>query len=133
MSVVLKTRDQVLGTATVDGPPLTFEVGQVTAREIVRARVLAEVERYNADDQPCLPHVGLLFAPPEECALNAPRRQRRQPLDAERQVEVALAAVRARRVVVIYNGEQVVDLDAPLFVTPLSEARFLRLVPLAGG
>ena len=31
------------------------------------------------------------------------------------------------------NGTQVDDLDAPLQVTPVSEARFLKLVPLVGG
>jgi hypothetical protein len=33
----------------------------------------------------------------------------------------------------MFNGVQVSDLDAPLLVTPVSEARFLRLVSLVGG
>jgi hypothetical protein len=41
--------------------------------------------------------------------------------------------VRKRRVVILFNGAQVDDLDAPLVLTPISEARFLRLVPLVGG
>jgi hypothetical protein len=33
----------------------------------------------------------------------------------------------------MFNGVQVSDIDAPLLVTPVSEARFLQLVPLVGG
>ena len=38
-----------------------------------------------------------------------------------------------RRVILIFNGIQIEDIDAPLVIMPVSEARFLRLVPLAGG
>ena len=132
MTVILKTADQIPGQGTHAGPSLCFEVGEVTAREIVRARVIEEVRRYNTDE-PRPAHVGLIAPDPREQALNAPRPARRQLLDPARQVETALAAVRAGRVVILFNGEQVRDLDAPLLVTPVSEARFLRLVPLAGG
>jgi hypothetical protein len=71
------------------------------------------------------------MAAKEECELNGPRRRRE--LDADRQVEVALEAVRMGRVIILFNGVQVEDLDADLLVTPVSEARFLRLVPLVGG
>ena len=132
MTVLLKTADQIPGQGTHTGPSLCFEVSEVTAREIVRARVIEEVLRYNTDER--LPtRVGLIALDPREQALNAPRPTRRKPLDPAQQVETALAAVRAGRVVILFNGEQVRDLDAPLLVTPVSEARFLRLVPLAGG
>ena len=131
-TVLLKTVDQVPGRGNFDGPTLSFEIGQVSARTIVRARVIEEVGRHNSDDAPPV-YVGLIVPVPQEAALNAPRRQRRQLLDAERQVDVALAAVKAGRVIILFNGEQVSDLDALLLVTPVSEARFLRLVPLAGG
>jgi hypothetical protein len=131
MSVMLKTIDQVLGART-EGPQLSFPAREVTARDIVRARVQAEVERYNKADAPS-GFVGLVTPSEQECALNGPRRERRPPLDAERQIEVALEALRKRRVILLFNGIQVEDIDAPLVITPVSEARFLRLVPLAGG
>ena len=52
MTVMLKTIDQVPGTGTVEGPQLSFQAREVTAREIVRARVDAEVARYNSDEEP---------------------------------------------------------------------------------
>jgi len=132
MTVILKTIDQVPGAPTVEGPLLSFEIGLITAREIIRARVAAEVERYNSGRQP-RQFAGLLQPPPQEQRLNPKRPELPKPLDVERQIEVALEAVRAGRVILLFNGEQVDDIDAPLIVTPVSEARFLKLVPLVGG
>jgi hypothetical protein len=131
MTVILKTMDQVPGSSSVHGPELTFRAPTVTAREIVRARVEAEVERYNNDEER-RPFVGLVAPTKAERELNGPRQPRR-PLDVERQIEVALEAVRKGRVILMFNGVQVEDLDAPLLITPVSEARFLKLVPLVGG
>ena len=132
MTVVLKTVDQVLGTERIEGPPLSFRTGEVTARDIVRARVEAEVARHNNITDEAPGFFGLAVPTEWERELNGPRRKR-APLDAARQVEVALEAFRKRRVVLMFNGIQVEDLDAPLVITPVSEARFLRLVPLVGG
>ena len=131
MTIMLKTLDQVPGIGTVEGPQLPFEAREVSAREIVRARVAVEVERYNNADDP-LPLIGWAAPAEPERTLNGPRRERR-PLDIERQIEVALEALRKRRVILLFNGVQIEDIDAPLILTPVSEARFLRLVPLAGG
>ena len=132
MSVVLNTVDQVLGAAKSAGPQLSFAVDRITAREIVRSRVLMEVDRYNSNA--CTDHaLSLIFPPKEEHALNGPRRLQPRPLNAERQIEVALEAIRKGRIVIMFNGVQVSDLDAPLLVTPVSEARFLQLIPLVGG
>ena len=132
MTVMLNTLDQVPGIGTIEGPQLTFEAREVSAREVVRARVAAEVERYNnADDSPRL--VGWVTPAEPERTLNGARRERRRPLDTERQIDVALEALRKRLVILLFNGVQVEDIDAPLMLTPVSEALFLRVVPLAGG
>ena len=132
MTIMLKTLDQLPGVGTIEGPPLTFQSREVSAREIVQARVTAEVARYNSADEPPSPFAWVTPAEPE-LVLNGPRRERRRPLDCERQIDVALEALRKRRVILMFNGVQVEDIDAPLLLTPVSEARFLRLVPLAGG
>jgi hypothetical protein len=132
MSVALRTVDQVLGSATTEGPQLSFAVSSVNAREIVCSRVRMEVERHNSDQSPRI-FASLVTPAYQECELNGAQRPPRRPLDAERQVEVALDAVRKGRVIIMFNGEQVRDIDAPLEVTPVSEARFLKLVPLVGG
>ena len=132
MIVLLKTIDQMPGASAVEGPELSFQVGQVTAREIIHARVTAEVERHNNERDP-RPFVGLVQPAEPEQQLNPQRPELPRALNAERQIEVALDAVRKGRVIILFNGEQVTDIDAPLIVTPVSEARFLKLVPLVGG
>jgi len=132
MTVILKTMDQVPGASSVHGPELSFRAPTVTARDIVRARVEAEVERYN-NDQERRPFVGLVAPADVESALNRPLRQGRRPINTEHQIEVALEAIRKGRVILMFNGAQVEDIDAPLLITPVSEARFLKLVPLVGG
>jgi hypothetical protein len=135
MSIVLETIDQVLGAGTRPGPQLSFKVDTITARDIVRARVALEVERYNSATEAeaaCL--VDLVAPPPVvELELNGRERRPRRKLDAGAQIEVALEAVRRGRVVIMFNGTQVRDLDEALIVSPVSEARFLKLVPLVGG
>jgi hypothetical protein len=132
MGVALRTIDQVLGAAATEGPRLLFAVSSITAREIVCSRVRTEVERYNSDPSPRV-FASLITPAHQECELNGPQRPQRRPLDVERQIEVALDAVRKGRVIIIFNGVQVRDIDAALEVTPVSEARFLKLVPLVGG
>jgi hypothetical protein len=136
MNIVLETIDQVLGVGSNPGPQLSFETGTITARDIVRARVELEVERYNSSTEAEAPRLVDLVAPPaverELNGLNREWRQRRK-LDAGAQIEVALDAVRRGRVIIMFNGIQVRDIDAALLVTPVSEARFLKLVPLVGG
>jgi len=102
--------------------------------ETPRARKAARInrERHNSADGP--PRLVGWATPAEpERTLNGPRRERRRPLDTERQIDVALEALRKRLVILLFNGVQVEDIDAPLMLTPVSEAYFLRLVPLAGG
>ena len=136
MTIVLNTVDQVPGAGIIRGPQLAFKVGQITARDIVRARVAIEVERYNRAPEAEIPrYFGLVAPPAAELELNGPNQdlRPRRTLDADAQIEVALDAVRRGRVVLLFNGVQVSDLDEQLPVTPVSEARFLRLVPLVGG
>jgi hypothetical protein len=134
MSLVhVEVFDVMPGRAAAPGPKLTFQVSEVTARAIVSRRVRAEVEVYNAADAPHT-YSGLVAPGPVEQDLNGrPGARGRRTLDGDRQIAVALDAVRDRRVIMLFNGVQVGDLDEPLPVTPVSEARFIRLVQLVGG
>ena|SRR5271166_5843712 len=130
MTVTLETIDKVVGLPEVQGPRLTFRLDRVTPREIVAARVRAECERAGRVEN----IFSLPFEPSErELALNGPRRLKPVEVDVDRQIEVALDAASAGRVIMLFNGTQISGLDEPLAISPFSEATFLRLVPLAGG
>jgi hypothetical protein len=132
MELTLETVDKVAGLPKTQGPSLTFSLDRVTPREIVRARVRAECGRIAAG--------GSIFAPlvpatARESLLNGPRVSKRAPEDpdVEAQIALALEAVESGRVIVLVNGAQIHDLDAPVPISPYGEVTFLRLVPLAGG
>src|SRR5262249_61870277 len=125
MTMMLKILDQTPGIGTVEGPEISFEVCEVSAREIIRARVEAEVARHNsAEVSPGFVRWATPAGP--ERALNGARRERRRPLDVERQGEGAVEALRKSPVSLMFNGGQGEAIEAPLPRTPGTEARLLR-------
>jgi len=130
MSIMLKIIDKAIGAAEVAAPDLLVPLLTVSAREILRLRVEAEVERYN---ETCGATALLIEPHWRESELNTDRKQRFRAMKLEPQVARAIEAVEKRRVIMLLDGRQVTDLDEKFVLTPASEARFIRLVPLRGG
>jgi hypothetical protein len=131
MSITVQIVDQSVGAAPVNQPAMSFPIERITARELVRRRVESEVACFNAEQPEVF--TGLIQPESDEVMLNGSRSRPRRVINAERQVEIALDALKRHRIIMIVNGRQVEDIDAPLLLTPISEARFLRLVHLVGG
>ena len=130
MSVMLKIVDKEIGAAEVAAPDLLVPLLTVSAREILRLRVEAEVERYNDTRGDS----ALLIEPHwRESALNPDRKARFRALEPEPQIAIAIEAVEKHRIIMLLDGRQVTDLDEKFVLTTTSEARFVRLVPLKGG
>ena len=130
MSIMLKIIDKKIGAAEVAAPDLLVPLLTISAREILRLRVEAEVERYNETFGASV----LLIEPHwRESELNPDRKVRFRPLELEPQVAIAIEAVEKHRIIMLLDGRQVTDLDEKFVLTPASEARFVRLVPLQGG
>ena len=130
MSVMLKVIDKEMGAAEVAAPDLLVPLLTISAREILRLRVEAEVERYN---ETCGAAALLIEPHWRETSLNPDRKSRFRALKLEPQVAVASEAIEKGRVIMLLDGRQVTDLDEKFVLTPASEARFIRLVPLQGG
>lgn len=130
MSVALKIVDQTLGIH----PPVTRELRlvseRITLRELLKRRIDEEVAGLNAGGGD---EIKPLVAPMEqEVRLNGEKSTRRM-VDPERQLAAAVEAFERRRIVIIVDARQVLDLDQAIVVTPDTEVRFLKLVPLVGG
>jgi hypothetical protein len=115
-------------------PPITRELRlvseRITLRELLKRRIDEEVAELNAGRDEIRP----LVAPTEhERRLNGEKPIRRRLVDPERQLVAAVEAFERNRFVVIVDHQQVLDLDQPIVVTPTTEVRFLKLVPLVGG
>lgn len=110
---------------------LDFQSETVSVRELIRRRVHDEVNDYNAT----LPEhfQGLVQPTDAERELNGYRLKTRRKLDVEAQYARALEGFEARSFLVLVDDQQIVDLDAPVTLSPSTEVTFLQLVPLVGG
>ena len=74
------------------------------------------------------------MAPTEhEKRLNGERSKQPPKVDAARQLAAAIEAFQRTRILVVVDRRQLLDLDEDITVTPDSEVRFIKLVPLVGG
>ena len=108
---------------------LWFESSTATLREIIRQRVLQEVERLNRSDVAAF-H-GLVEPAETERILNGVRERRY--LDWQQQFDRALAAFERNGFLVLVDDRQITGLDEKIPLTAQSSVTFLRLVPLIGG
>ena len=122
-------------TSTLGRPRLAFTLAlaetTITLRELIRARVAQEVQAYNAQQTEYFQ--GLVQPAGAEQTLNGYRLPRQRQVDADRQVETALAAFETNGFVVLIDDQQVEDLDAQIALRPELSVTFLKLVPLVGG
>lgn len=122
-------------TSTLTHPVFVFALPvaaeRLTVREIIRARVMQEVEAYNAKQADLFQ--GLVQPTGAEQTLNGYHLPQRRMIDAEAQCGQALAAFEANGFILLINRQQATDLDAWVELTPETSVTFLKLVPLVGG
>ena len=131
MEAVLKIWDQTPGQGRREAAELKLASERVTAAELIRRRVEAEVAAYN--DRTDEVFQGLVQPTESERVLNGFKLKKRRKLDPEIQVETALEAFRKNGFVLLFDDRQIEDPDEYVTIAPTSEATFLKLVPLVGG
>ncbi|MBR0869795.1 hypothetical protein JQ633_05460 [Bradyrhizobium tropiciagri] len=131
---------------------LELPSARMTARDLIRCRIEADVAIHNAierarfggaiaaqDANRDAGNQWLVTPGAVERALNGPRaygpgiKPRAPLIESEPLIEIALAAFARNGFFMIFDGRQVVDLDEVLTVEQHSAVTFLRLVPLVGG
>ncbi|GLH82326.1 hypothetical protein SSBR45G_72350 [Bradyrhizobium sp. SSBR45G] len=131
MTVALKIIDEAPGRHAPIARQLQLASERMTLREVLKRRIEEEVAAINAADPTIRP---LVVAPSEEeTRLNGERVTRPLPVDAARQLAAATEAFERTRILVVVDGRQMLDLDEPITITPGTEVRFIKLVPLVGG
>lgn len=129
MPLALKIVDQTPGVKPPIMRMLRLVSERTTLREVLARRIEEEVVALNAGDDRMQP---LVVPTAKERSLNG-RSPKPRTIDAGRQLAAAVEAFERTRIVVIVDDRQVLDLDQPLTVTPDTEVRFIKLVPLVGG
>jgi hypothetical protein len=132
---------------------LELPIERITARDLIRCRIEADVALHNAAERARLDgtiaareadarNQWLVTPGAIEQALNGPRgaygpgvkaRKSMTLIESEPLIAVALDAFARNGFFMIFDGRQIVDLDEVLIVEHDSAVTFLRLVPLVGG
>jgi hypothetical protein len=135
MPITVTVRDEpgsgrVAGTLTLDGID-----ERVTLRDLVRARVRAEVARCNAElgTSGGGTFSGLVMPDGAVPAAQGFRMPAPRPVDWERQADQAVEAFGRNGFFVLVGDRQVTDLDKVLDLSPGTDIRIIRLVQLVGG
>jgi hypothetical protein len=123
--------DETTSGGCIEAPALELETSTLTVRDLIALRVRAEVRRYNNEHGDRF--YGLIQPSDLEQMLNGPAVRRFRPIDADRQVEVAVKAFRDGRFLMLLPDRQAEDLDEVVELNDGDEVGFLRLVPLVGG
>jgi hypothetical protein len=123
--------DETPGGARTPAFRLTLASERVTAREVLRRRIEAEVAAHARDH--ALPFRGLVRPDPAQRALNGERARPTRAPDVAEELAHAVEAFGRNGFLMLAGDRQIDDLDAEIVVTPDLEIAFVRLVPLVGG
>jgi hypothetical protein len=123
--------DETLPGKRSQGAAIDVDAGPITVRELLRARVRREVERYNE----FLPDTfqGLVQPEESEQILNGFRMKVKRPLDWEAQFRQACSSFERNGFLILVDDDQVTELDRTIHLRTDSQVQFVKLVPLVGG
>ncbi len=130
-AVTLAIRDENFAGKVLHEVLVGFAAETVRIREIIEARVRAEVEAYNKK----LPEYfnGLIEPTDAEKTLNGYKLRSKKLIDAEKQVYVALDAFQKNGFFVLVDNQQCTSLEQPVTLTTDTQISFVKMTPLVGG
>ena len=102
----------------------------ISAKEFLRRRIFEEVQNHNT--KPIETYNGLV-QPALEQTLNGTQAKLPRQLDWQAQYQTALEAFTNNGFVMLWNDQQIEDLEQMLELREGSEVTFLKLTPLVGG
>ena len=123
--------DETTAGDTFNEMEIQFSQSTATVKDIITARVEAEVQAYNErlSDR----FHGLVRPTNAEETLNGYKMKKRAAIDAEKQVYVALASFQKNGYVVFIGDRQAENLDDEIQLLPDLKVSFLKITPLVGG
>jgi hypothetical protein len=110
---------------------IAIENERTNLAKIIKGRVTHEVKAYNQKlgEQ----FYGLVQPSESEKVLNGYKMKKRQPIDAEKQVYIALEAFNKNAFFVLVDDQQVDELETELLVSETTNIHFMKLTQLVGG
>jgi len=130
-TISLKITDETFGGKILNEISIAVSAERLTVKDIIEARVYAEVEDYNK--RMPLVFKGLVQPNDAEVALNGFKVKPAKKVDAEKQLYTALDAFQKNGFFVLIDNKQAELLDEEVIVTKDSTVSFVKLTPLVGG
>ncbi|HYF33194.1 MAG TPA: hypothetical protein VD993_18845 [Chitinophagaceae bacterium] len=131
MSVTITIKDETTGGKVLNEIPISFDNELVTVRDIVKARVTAEVQAYN-NKQPEY-FRGLVQPTDAEQTINGFKLKERRKIDPEKQFLTALDAFKKNAYFVLIDSIQSESLEQMVVINSNTDISFVKLTPLVGG
>lgn len=123
--------DSTAGGKIINEIKVSFSTELTTVKEIIEARVNAEVESYNTR----LPEYfhGLVQPADAEKTLNGYKLKQRKKVDAEKQCLVALDSFLKNGFFIFIDTIQAESLEQMVVINENTDISFIKLTPLVGG
>lgn len=123
--------DELLNGTVTNQFEIELEDEVITAEKLITERVTREVENYNLK----MPNYyrGLIEPLHAEKTLNGFKLKKKQEIDAEKQVYIALNAFQKNGFFILVDDKQIEELNQKITLTSTSKISFVKLTPLVGG
>jgi len=123
--------DEQLNGSITNQFEIEIENETISIQELIEKRVTQEVENYNNK----LPeyYKGLVEPTDAEKTLNGFKLKKRQLIDTEKQVYVALEAFQKNSFFILVDNRQIEELNQEIKINKHSKISFVKLTPLIGG
>ncbi len=130
-TIQISIKDETATGKVINEISISVSNELITVKDIIEARVIAEVEAYN-NKMPEM-YKGLVQPLDAEVALNGYKIKDRKRVDAEKQVYTALNAFQKNGFFVLIDNKQAEDLDERVMLKAGATVSFVKLTPLVGG
>jgi hypothetical protein len=129
--ITLTIKDETAGGQTINELNVSFASELTTVKEIIKARVTAEVDGYNNK----MPEYfkGLVEPGDAERTLNGYKLKEKRKVDAEKQCLVALDAFQKNGFFILIDNIQSESLEQMVVINTNTRISFIKLTPLVGG
>jgi hypothetical protein len=130
-TITLSIKDENFSGKVLQEVLIGFKSDLVTVKDIIEARVRQEVANYNNK----LPdyYNGLIEPTDAEKTINGYKLRSKKPIDAEKQVYVALDAFQKNGFFVLVDNQQSTSMDQEILLREDTRISFVKLTPLVGG
>ncbi|MBK8786659.1 MAG: hypothetical protein IPN43_09260 [Chitinophagaceae bacterium] len=129
--MTLTIKDETAGGKTTNEINVSFASELTTVKEIITARVTAEVDQYNNK----MPEYfkGLVEPGDAERTLNGFKLKEKRKVDAEKQCLIALDAFQKNGFFLLVDNIQSESLEQMVVINTNTNISFVKLTPLVGG